>query len=129
MFIIKQINILLVSKDKSYIQKLEEIVSKISRNIIECTNFDKAIGKLLFQPFDFVITDYNLLDESFTIENFTDAYPETDLIIVATKPSSRDNRKALKQGARDYINIKKETDTLPIKLIDYYEEKYMYQAI
>ncbi len=119
----EQINILLVNKEKSYIQKLEEIVSKISRNIIKCTNFDTAIGKLLFGQFDFVITDYNLLDENFTIKNFTEAYPQTDLIIVATKSSQGDGRRAIKQGAKDYIDIKSETETLPIKLLEYLEEK------
>lgn len=123
MFIIEEITILIVNTEKSYIQKLEEVLSKISKNIIICDNFDTAVGKLLNERFDFVITDYNSFDESFTISNFTDAYPQTDLIIAATNSSYGDGSKALNQGARDYIDIQNETATLPIKLLDYFEDK------
>lgn len=123
MFIIEEITILIVNDEKSYIQKLEEVLSKISKNIIICDDFDTAVGKLLNERFDFVIADYNSFDKSFTISNFTDAYPHTDLIIAATNSSYGDGSKALNQGARDYIDIQSETATLPIKLLDYFEDK------
>lgn len=123
MFIIEEITILIVNTEKSYIQKIKEVLSKISKNIIICTDFDTAIGKLLNERFDFLITDINMFDESFTIRNFIDAYPQTDLIIAATNSSYGDGSKALNQGARDYINLQNETITLPIKLLDYFEDK------
>lgn len=123
MFIIEEITILIVNTDKSYIKKIEEVLSKISKNIIVCTDFDKAVGKLLNDRFDFLITDINMFDESFTIRNFIDAYPQTDLIIAATNSSYGDGSKALNQGVRDYINIQNEIITLPIKLLNYFEDK------
>jgi len=122
-FIIEEIIILIVNKEKSYIHKLEEILSKISKNIIISDDFDTAVGKLLNERFDFVITDYNLFDESFTIRNFTDAYPQTGLIIAATNSSYVDGSKALNQGATDYVDLQKETTMLPAKLLDYFADK------
>ncbi|MGB4438230.1 MAG: sigma-54 dependent transcriptional regulator [Sedimentibacter sp.] len=123
MFIIEEITILIVNTQKSYIHKLEEVLSKISKNILICENFDTAVGKFLNERFDYVITDYNLFDESFTIKNFTEAYPQTDLIIAATNSSYVDGSMALNQGARDYIDFHKEVMSLPMRLLDYSADK------
>ncbi|MDW5299113.1 MAG: sigma-54 dependent transcriptional regulator [Sedimentibacter sp.] len=123
MFIIEEINILIIKDEKSYIQKLEEVLSKITKNISVCADFDTAIEKFLNERFDYVITDYNLFDESFTIKNFTESYPQTDLIIAATNPSYLDGSIALNQGALEYIDFNKEDISLPMKLLDYSEDK------
>jgi len=122
-FIIEEITILIVHTQKSYIQKLEEVLSTISKNILICENFDTAVGKFLNERFDYLITDYNLFDKIFTIKNFTEAYPQTDLIIAATNPSYIDGSVALNQGARDYIDFYKEVMSLPMKLLDYSSDK------
>jgi len=122
-FIIEEITILIVNTQKSYIHKLEEVLSTISKNILICENFDTAVGKILNERFDYVITDYNLFDKIFTIKNFTEAYPQTDLIIAATNPSYVDGSVALNQGARDYIDFQKEVMSLPMKLLDYSADK------
>jgi len=122
-FIIEELTILIIATQESYIEKLEEVLSKISKNILVCVDFDTAIGKFLNERFDYVITDYNLFDDSFTIKNFTEAYPHTDLIIAATNPSYVDGSIALKQGARDYIDFNKEEISLPIKLLSYSTDK------
>lgn len=99
------------------------MLSKISVNIINCEDFDTAVGKLLNERIDYVITDFNVFNDGFTIKNFTEAYPKTDLLIVSTNSSYVDGSMALKQGAHDYIDLEKDIALLPLKMLDYYADK------
>lgn len=99
------------------------MLTKISVNIIGCDNFDTAVDKLLNERIDYVITDYSVFNESFTIKNFIESYPKSDLIIVSTNSSYADGSIALNQGAHDYIDLEKELVSLPLKILDYHADK------
>jgi len=120
---INEITAIIINREKSYLEKVTEVLSKISVNIISCDNFDIAVGKILNESIDYVITDFNIFTDSVSIRSFTEAYPMTDLIIVSTNPSYAEGSRALKQGALDYFDLEKELVTLPLKILDYYDDK------
>lgn len=122
MFIIKDITVIIINKDKKYIEKLTNILSKPSVNIIICEGINNAI-KMIDESVDYVITDSYYFNETFTIKNFTDAFTEPDLIIAAENPTYSDGSKVLKEGARDYIDIEKELSLLPVKIIEFQKDK------
>lgn len=123
MFIIDEITAIIINSDKQYTEKIAEVLSKISVNIINCADFDTAVWKILNERIDYVITDFHFFNEGFTIKNFTEAYPMTDLIIVSTNSSYIDGSSALKQGALDYIDLENELTMLPLRILDYYADK------
>lgn len=120
---INEITAIIINKEKSYLEKITDVLSRISVNIISCDNFDIAVGKILNESIDYVITDFNIFTDSFSIRSFTEAYPMTDLIIVSTNPSYTEGSRALKQGALDYFDLEKELVMLPLKILDYYDDK------
>ncbi len=120
---INEITAIIINREKSYLEKVTEVLSKISVNIISCDNFDIAVGKILNESIDYVITDFNIFTDSVSIRSFTEAYPMTDLIIVSTNPSYAEGSRALKQGALDYFDLEKELVMLPLKILDYYDDK------
>lgn len=79
--------------------------------------------KLLNERIDYVITDFSAFNNNFTIRNFTEAYPKTDLIIVSTNPSYADGSMAFRQGAHDYIDLENELAVLPLKILSHYDDK------
>lgn len=123
MFIIDNITIIIINSEKSYIDKITEVFSKISVNLIHCVDFDTAMTKMLNELVDYVITDFDLSCDDSYIKNFTKAYPLTDLIIVSKHPSYANGSMALKQGALDYVDLDKELTSLPLKVLDHYSNK------
>jgi DNA-binding NtrC family response regulator len=122
-FIIDNLTIIIINSEKSYIDKLTEVFSKISANLIHCVDFDTAMTKMLNERVDYVITDYNVSCDDSYIKNFKKAYPLTDLIIVTNHPSYKDGSLALKQGALDYVDLDKELILLPLMIIDHFSNK------
>ncbi|MDF2948616.1 MAG: sigma-54-dependent Fis family transcriptional regulator [Sedimentibacter sp.] len=120
MFIIDNLTIIIINSEKSYIDKLTEVFSNISANIIHCVDFDTAMIKMLNERVDYVITDSC---DDFYIKNFTKAYPLTDLIVASKHPSYTDGSTALKQGALDYVDLDKELTSLPLKVLEHYSNK------
>jgi DNA-binding NtrC family response regulator len=121
--IISDVKILIVNNDTQYIDALTTVLSRISKNVIVSQNFKKAIFELFDEVYDFVVTDVNLFNQDYTMKNFIDSYPSTDLIIVATKPSYSDGSVAIQNGASLYIDLKGEVSSLPYKLIHILNEK------
>lgn len=122
-FIINEITAIIINKDTEYKKTITEVLSKISVNIILSEDLDEAVSKLLNEPIDYVITDFNTFNSSITVKMFTESYPKTDLIIVSTNPSYTDGSNALNQGAHDYIDLENELTMLPLKILDYYADK------
>lgn len=123
MFIINNITIIIINNEKSYIEKITEILLKISINIIQCEDLYTAVSKMLNERIDYVITDFNQFNDNFSIRSFINAYPQTDLIIASEYPTYANGSMALKQGALDYVDLEKELAILPLKILDHYADK------
>lgn len=100
-----------------------DVLLKISVNIIQCDDLYTAVSKMLNERIDYVIADFNIFSEKYSIANFTKTYPMTDLIIASEYPSYASGSVALQQGALDYIDLEKELTMLPLKILDHYADK------
>lgn len=120
---INDIKILIVNNDKQYIDTLKTVLSNISSNVMVSHTFKKAIVELLDETYDFVITDFSLFNQNYTLRNFIESYPNTELIIVAANPTYIDGSMCLQNGASLYTGLKEEINALPRKLLNIFEEK------
>lgn len=123
MIIIKDIKILLAGNEKFYVSTLNLTLKKISDTIKICSNADEAYNELYNDEYDFFITDFILFNKDLSIHNFTSSFPNTDLIIVASLPVYSQESKAMRNGAKDYIDFKTEINSLPNKLTSLYNDK------
>jgi len=120
---INDIKILIVNMDKSYINIVNATISIITKHISQCNSIEKAFNEVLNDNFDFVITDYNLFNKDFPMRGLIKSYPKTDLIIVASKPSYKEGSISIHDGAKEYMDIKTELDSLPNKILNIFHEK------
>lgn len=115
--------ILIVNGDKYYIDAVNSVLSRITKHIVQCNNFEKAVGEMLNDNYDFVVTDFNLFNKFFSISNFLEAYSKTELIIVASNPSYSDGSFSIHSGAKEYIDLNGEITALPYKILNIFSEK------
>ncbi len=118
-----EIKILIINGEKYYIDSITAVVSKITKNIVYRQSFERAVNELLDDNYDIVISDYDLFNKSFTIKNFIEAYPKTELIIIATHPSYSDGSFSLQSGAKEYMDLNGEITSLPYKILDIFDKK------
>lgn len=123
MIFINDIKILIINGDKFYIDAVNSVLSRITKYIVHCPNLEKAVGEMLNDNFDFVITDFNIFDKTFSISNFLEAYSKTELIVVASTPSYSDGSFSIHCGAKEYIDLKGEITALPYKILNIFSEK------
>lgn len=84
--IIKNIKLLIAGKDKSYIETIRSALAGLAENINNADSIESAFNELSNSVYDFFITDFLLFNKEFTVSSFTSAFPDTDLIIVASMP-------------------------------------------
>lgn len=121
--IINNIKILIINGEKYYINAVTNVLSKITKHVVATQSFEKAINELLDDNYDFVISDFNLFSKGFNIKNLLEAYPKTELIIVASSPSYSNGSVSIQSGAKDYIDLKGEINSLPYKILNIISEK------
>ena len=66
---------------------------------------EKVISEISSNNNNVLISDYETWTNSITINSFLTAYPNTEIIIVAKKPTYKDAGHALAKGAIEYIDI------------------------
>ncbi|WP_440977690.1 sigma 54-interacting transcriptional regulator [Sedimentibacter sp. LTW-03] len=123
MFIIYEITAIIINKNKHYIEKINNVLNKISVNTINCSDFDEAEAILQNESVDYVISDLNIFNEVFTIKTFTETYHKTDLIIVSEGLLYACGNTDLFQGALDYMDFESDLLKLPIKILEHYTDK------
>lgn len=114
---------MIINGDKFYIEAVNSVLSQISKNIFACNNLEKAINELSNDDYDFVVTDSNLFKKNFSIKNFLEANPKVELIIVAANPSYSDGSFSIHSGAKEYIDLKCEINSLPYKILNIFSDK------
>ncbi|WMJ77773.1 MULTISPECIES: sigma-54 interaction domain-containing protein [unclassified Sedimentibacter] len=119
----KDIKILIMGKNKHYIDAIISSVAKLTNNINFADNAENAFIELSNLSYDFFITDLSPFNKEYTISCFTDAFSQTDLIIVSSTPSYIEESYALKGGAKEYIDIKNGIETLHKTLADLHKNK------
>ncbi len=122
-FIIYEITAIIINKNKHYIEKINNVLNKISVNTINCSDFDEAETILQNESVDYVISDLNIFNEVFTIKTFSETYHKTDLIIVSEGLLYACGNTDLFQGALDYMDFESELLKLPIKILEHYTDK------
>jgi DNA-binding NtrC family response regulator len=121
--IMENLKILLVCKDKNYINIIKTVLLSVTKNISVCDNIADSIEEMSNNNYKFYIAENKLFNKDFTIKHFVNAYQDTDLIVVASEPSYSDGSKSISNGAREYINLKDDICILPNKILDIYNEK------
>lgn len=119
----KDIKILIMGKNKHYIDAIISSVAKLTNNINFADNSENAFIELSNLSYDFFITDLSPFNKEYTISCFTDAFSQTDLIIVSSTPSYIEESYALRGGAKEYIDIKNGIETLNKILADLHKNK------
>ncbi|MDF2677537.1 MAG: sigma-54-dependent Fis family transcriptional regulator [Bacillota bacterium] len=119
----ENLKILLVCKDKNYINIIKTVLLSVTKNISVCDNIADSIEEMSNNNYKFYIAENKLFNKDFTIKHFVNAYQDTDLIVVASEPSYSDGSKSISNGAREYINLKDDICILPNKILDIYNEK------
>ncbi len=119
----KDIKILIMGKNKHYIDAIISSVAKLTNNINFADNSENAFIELSNLSYDFFITDLSPFNKEYTISCFTDAFSQTDLIIVSSTPSYIEESYALRGVAKEYIDIKNGIETLNKILADLHKNK------
>lgn len=114
---------MIVNKDKHYVNIVKTALLEITKKIFACSSFDKAEIELSGDIYDFFITDYSLLHKDFSVKSFIQAYPKTDIIIIASDPSYSEGSKAIHSGAKEYFDFKMDLKQIVYKIINIYSEK------
>lgn len=114
---------MIMNKDRNYINIVKTALLEITEHIFICNSFDKAEIELTGNIYDFFITDYNLLHKDFSIKSFIQAYPETDILIIASNPSYSDGSKAIHSGAKEYFDLQSNLKNVVYKIVNIYSEK------
>lgn len=115
--------ILIVGSDRAYTSAITRALSKIQCNTNYCTSIEKAVNELSNDSYDFIITDYSTLNKEYSIRSFIEAYSRTELIIATYYPSYSEGSMAIRDGARDYVDLGSEISVLPSRLTAFYTEK------
>ncbi len=115
--------ILVANGDRTYINLVISAISNVTKNISQCNSIEKTFNESLDENYDFVITDYNFFNKDFTLRSIIEAYPKTEFIIVASKPSYSEGFLSIYNGARVYLDLKSELNNLPNKILDIFLEK------
>ncbi len=119
----KDIKILIAGKDKCYVNTISSVLLKLTDDIKTVNCIENAFSELSNLAYTFFITDFLLFNSEFTINNFTDTFPQTDLIIVASAPSYSQESNALRNGAKEYIDMKSGIEALFKILINLYNNR------
>ncbi|MGD9566748.1 MAG: sigma 54-interacting transcriptional regulator [Sedimentibacter sp.] len=120
---IKDFKVLILISDRYYITAIRNVIKKVTENINLCLNIDEAFNELSHFEYNFFIVDYILFTKDFSVKSFSDAFPNTDLIIVTPTPSYSQESMTIRQGAKDYIDLNSDINLLPNKLTSLYNDK------
>jgi DNA-binding NtrC family response regulator len=107
------LNIIVIDQDKTYFKSIKSSLSKISCNIVLCDDFEKAKSEISNSNNNILISDFDIWTNNITFNSFLSAYPNTEIIIVAKKPTYKDAGHALANGVLDYLDFEN-VSKLPI---------------
>ena len=99
------LDIVVFNQDNNYYQSIKSSLSKFNCKVVLCNDFEKVISEISSNNNNVLISDYETWTNSITINSFLTAYPNTEIIIVAKKPTYKDAGHALAKGAIEYIDI------------------------
>ncbi len=117
------LKILITGKNKFHTSAIKNVIISLTKNINICNDIGNCFYDMLNEEYDFLIADYDMFDKEFSISSIVTNYPNTDVIIVSSAPTYKEESSSLSQGAKYYIDLNGDINTLKNIIMNQHNEK------